>query len=198
MQDAVGGLSQMRRRINGERSRTQLNARRHDNGCIRQTWHAPLEAGHAVCMAVAAGGRITVAGPGETCTVTILRPAWVRIGVPEATAIRAAAGGYASAAGICVQSVVGGCFATEAPAPDLGPRGAANRGAAPGAGGAGRQLGSGGASNDTGGTRPQRQGCAPPPVPRPGLDGWIADGLRRAAAGGHAATHRPSATEPAA
>ena len=55
MQDAVGGLSQMRRRINGERSRTQLNARRHDNGCIRQTWHAPIGAGHAVCMAVAAG-----------------------------------------------------------------------------------------------------------------------------------------------
>ena len=75
MQDAVGGLSQIRRRINGERSRTEVNARHHDNGCIRQTWQAPLEAGHAVCMAVAAGGHIAMAGPGENCTVTILRPA---------------------------------------------------------------------------------------------------------------------------
>jgi hypothetical protein len=179
MRDAVGGLGQIRQRLNGERSRTATQVRHHDNGGIRQTWQAPLEAGYAVCMAVAAGGRITLAGPGEVCAVTLLRAAWIRVGIPETALIRAAAAGYASSANICVQSVVGGCFGTE---PQAACYGHSGDGLGSRAQGRGRQQqAGGGAGPPAGGTR-HGTGHGPVPATRPGLDGWIAEGFLRAEA----------------
>ncbi len=179
MRDAVEGLGAIRQRPSGERARAGMQVRHHDNGSIRQTWQAPLEAGNAVCMAVAAGGRLTLAGPGEVCAITFLRGSWVRVCIPEETLIRAAAAGLASSANLCVQSIVGGCFATEPQAADHG-----HSGAGPGSrmqGQGRRQHAGGGAGVPGAGARP---GAArgPAPAARPGFDGWIAEGLRRAEA----------------
>ena len=175
MQDAVEGLGAIRQRLCGERARAGMQVRHHDNGSIRQTWHAPLEAGQAVCMAVAAGGRLILAGPGEVCAITLLRAAWVRVCIPEETLVRAAAAGLAPSADLCVQSIVGGCFATEPQATGNAPGGAGPSNRTQGQGR--RQQAGGAAAAPAGAARPGA-GRAQAPAARPGLDGWIAEGLR--------------------
>ena len=60
--------------------------------------------------AVAAGGRVLLAGPGEQLEVHVTQPAWLRIHFPDEGAVRAAAWGMDAAAQLRLQCVLHGAW----------------------------------------------------------------------------------------
>ena len=76
---------------------------------------AEIGAGQGVCVAVAAGGRLELVAPGQTCTLPILRPAWIRLAIPEVTAERCARDGVAASMRVRVQGACGAMWLSPDP-----------------------------------------------------------------------------------
>ena len=73
-----------------------------------------------MAFAVAAGGRIRIAGPGEDCSVILTQPAWVSIHTPVDAGRQAAASGYVPQAAVSIDLAHEGvwlCLAQPSPLP---------------------------------------------------------------------------------
>eukprot|EP00969_Alexandrium_andersonii_P263131 11631593-Alexandrium_andersonii.AAC.1 len=55
-----------------------------------QTWQGRLRPGEAVAIAVAAGGRLLLKGPGEHTCVTLSQASWLSVRVPMEAELAAA------------------------------------------------------------------------------------------------------------
>jgi len=63
------------------------------DGCLC-TWEVLARPGQGMCFGIAAGGTMTITGPGERHIVLATRPLWVRLVIPRSAGIRTAALGF--------------------------------------------------------------------------------------------------------
>ena len=128
-----------------------------------------LVGGQATCVPAGAGSRVDIFAPGQICTVSMLRPGWVRVGVPTGARDRCARDGVSATVRVRVQGAGGAGWVSPDPAARLAP-GIATRGG-------------GGPAGSTGLASAADTEAAPSTRGRGstimGLTAWIGDGLAR-------------------